>query len=631
MALSLSLVVLAVPYLVAAYVASVLFPRSREVVDAVGKWLQIRAFPNAHENEIQLFALLRILFGAILLGRAFFVAVLLTTGELTGLHGAVILIEGLAALALILGVGTQFALIVFVFFSAHSGAAIMGTSNLTNDVGAMLAVFLFLTQSGRAVSIDNLLMTRFSIRAFWLLYSQNPPNSNAVAVFRALGVFSYWCLCVYSLSMHLSEPMWVSGIAGPVLLSHNFLSTYSAFFEAVFANSNPMVMAAKISIWMMMVWYVTVFPFVLLGGWFRKYMILWGIAFFLLTSQILDLSCLAEVEFIFWAALFWPAAWGVGAAAPLLLFYDDGCNLCDRTVRFLVTVDLFNRIVPMPASRSQNELREAGITFDAAMQDLYGFDSSFSRAFSGYDLYVELCRRVAVLWPLLPLLLLGKVFGLGPWVYRGIARRRRALFGECKRAWTPSSRSSLKPERTPCGQVQIAIAAVILFSGAGYFLSMPIHSIGKTGSENHVTRLAQVFGIAPINVFNTVDLRTAEQWYTLESIGFEPGLLPLLRPDGSRRWWHWSDRTYVGGTIPFRRREIGREGCALDREDYVKAQVKRFGTLHLEKTSAPQGTYSFRYRQFHRPLPSSKDLVENRYVIQPATERCSRVFDVTLS
>ena len=240
------------------------------------------------------------------------------------------------------------------------GEQILRTSTLANDVGAMVAVFFILTESGRTLSVDSWLIRRFPVLRPLLWYGKNIPGDTPVTIAKFLLAFSYWLMCVYSFSMHLNEPAWMTGVAGPLLFVSNFMSRFHAFFEPILLESNFAVLLARISLFFMMVWYVMLIPWVLIGGWWRKFIIIWGILFFILSGFILQLSSLAYIEALMWIILFWPK-WGVDDTKKLLLFYDDKCNLCDRTVQFVRTVDIFDRVVLTPVSRNHDSLTQYGI------------------------------------------------------------------------------------------------------------------------------------------------------------------------------------------------------------------------------------------------------------------------------
>jgi hypothetical protein len=48
------------------------------------------------------------------------------------------------------------------------------------------------------------------------------------------------------------------------------------------------------------------------------------------------------------------------------------------------------------------------------LRDLLGVDPKSGETFAGYDLYIELTRRVLLIMPLWPLLALGRALRVGP-------------------------------------------------------------------------------------------------------------------------------------------------------------------------------------------------------------------------
>ena len=82
-------------------------------------------------------------------------------------------------------------------------------------------------------------------------------------------------------------------------------------------------------------------------------------------------------------------------------------------MRFLARADLFGIVSFRPLSRHQELLAKHGISSGDALQDLYGIDRS-GRVFAGYDLYTELARRMLLLVPAWPLLVLGRWLRAAP-------------------------------------------------------------------------------------------------------------------------------------------------------------------------------------------------------------------------
>lgn len=614
-------------FLITFVVLHVLVGRTRwahQRLERLGGFAMERAFPYAGEQEVFKFALARIALGMVLLWRAVNMFDLLPMSELTEPVGIVLLLEMVAALMLVFGVFTQYVLIYCMVFSWQAGEVFMTSATLGNDVAAMLSILLLMAQAGRVLSVDGWWISRggSGVRAF-LLYPAQLPSREANGLAKLVALFAYWVLCVYSLAVHLNEPAWMSGLAGPLLLTNNFMSPVSEWFVLMFEESPLAVGLARASLWVMMIWYAVVLPFVLLGGWWRRYVIVWGVLFFLFSLFILDLGSLAEIEFILWAALFWGSV-GVSRSSRLLVFFDDRCNLCDRTVQVVSALDVFGVVRLMPASRHQAELAQHGISFEQAMEDLYGVDAASGRIASGYDFYLALSRRVVLLWPVWPILLLGRWSGIGPRVYRFIAERRRALFGVCELGRPKITRyEDLLPDKVMTTTVKaVSVHAFVL--GWIFFFGIPAPYLGIDGYQNTAKLAARIYGIAPINVFNQTDLQMAENWFVLRSA--DAGrLIPVFNEEGERMEYHRSDRIYFGNTLQFRRREIGSTDCSFERQ---QQRIEYLARVWLDEVGMVPTGHRFLYRQYRQPLPDWNTLLGNRYVRQPRTEVCSVEFTV---
>lgn len=311
------------------YVFTRFVPFARELTERLGHYLLAHAFPSDTENEHDKFAILRILFGLILLVRAVNVQWLLLPEERFALPGLLSALEILAAAMLVLGILTQLALAFFVFVMWHIGEKVLGTSTLGNDIAAILSLLFMLTSAGRYLSLDALIIKRWGLIRTFLFYTKAGPDAITIALAKFAALFSYWLVCVYSLSMHINEPAWTTGVAGPLLLSNHFMSAWYEWFETLFIDNDVATFISRVLLWIMMFWYAAVLPLTLLGGWWRKYVIIWGILFFTLSLVVLNLGSLAEIEFVFWAALFWPLVpvhWSG-------LIFDNLPRICRNTVR----------------------------------------------------------------------------------------------------------------------------------------------------------------------------------------------------------------------------------------------------------------------------------------------------------
>ncbi len=547
-------------------------------------------------SEIPKFGLIRIIFGALLLNRLFYMWYLsYPTDWQNPIYVLTLFAELAAALAILLGFATQWAFVHQMLYQWHAGEAVLGNGTLGNDIAAILSLFLFLTNAGSRISLDGILTKRTPVLRPFLLYWGTSDRDVVVSKFIAL--FSYWLICIYSMAQHLAEPAWMKGFAGPQLLANNFMSVYHASFASYFETSEILVLLAKLGLWGMFPWYLGVLPLVLLGGWFRAYVIGWGILFFVLSHCVLQLGWLAEFEWLLWASLFLYSSRKVDVA------YDDKCNLCDRTIQFLKLVDLSGNICLRPVSKSKSWLDERGITQESALYDLHAWDRKQKKLYSGYDFYLTLSASIAPLMPLWPVLMLCRITAIGPQVYRIVADRRIRMLGACK---MPSQkREWVSPQnyaRVSFSSCRSAIAMHVIILGAFYTAGIPWRFVGWSGFQTPFAAAAHYYGIAPIDVFNKTDLRMAENWFTLKSEKNQ--IVPIFNPDGSRGWYHKSDRIYFGGTLRFRRMVIGRNDCHYNNPRW-KHLINQILLLHKRITGE---TGPFIYTQYFSALADDKKI-----------------------
>ena len=82
---------------------------------------------------------------------------------------------------------------------------------------------------------------------------------------------------------------------------------------------------------------------------------------------------------VIWASLnsysgcfFWTKI-GIDNRRKIRIFYDDRCNLCDKTVRFIGIVDLFGRVIFAPlSSKKSAEINGKRRECECCSGDLHG-------------------------------------------------------------------------------------------------------------------------------------------------------------------------------------------------------------------------------------------------------------------
>lgn len=586
-----------------------------------------RALPSS-VGEQPKFAMIRLGFGIVLSWRA--TEVLLYLGP-ADYHDRQILFFAIlnlvAGIAVLLGFLCQYTLIFLVVVQWHLGEYVLGTSTLGNDVAAILAVLLLLVNSGRTFSVDAWIVQRFRRLRAPLLYYAGPPTPASITTAKWLAIFSFWLICLYSLSMHLNEPAWKTGTAGPLLFTNNFMTGPHEVMGHLFADNQWAVFFARLALWSMMPWYALLVPCVLIGSIARFYAIFWGLSFFVFSLALLKLGWLAENELLLWAGIFWSRT-GITTPQEFSLAFDEKSKVCDRAAQFVRLVDVFDRIKLVPASENLEWLQSHGISDGRAMTDPHGIDEVTGRTVSGYDCCTRVARHVVLLWPAYPIFLIGKWLRIGTATYGWISRHRDASLGADTAPSTKRTARSLDVADNDVPQLTVARAMFlhVTFLGVFFLVAIPAPYIGHPGQPSPLAEGAHIYGMAPINVFNETDLRMAENWFTLSLLSdHRETLLPILAEDGSRLGYHASDRVYFGKTLQWRRRHIDQSGCFFHEDE---EEIRYFVSIYLRKQGLPAGEYRVRYRQYFEPLPGPALITRNEYVRQPREVRCTDDFTV---
>ncbi len=233
--------------------------------------------------------------------------------------------------------------------------------------------------------------------------------------------------------------------------------------------------------------------------------------FFIFSGHVLNIKSLGVYEYVLFVLVFWSHALIDGRSRhALMIFFDDRCNLCDRTVKILGWLDLFHRLEFKPLSRNIELARQHGVSKDEALIDLVGV-SPIGRIYRGYDLYQRITALVALTLPLWPVLFVGRIGLVGPMAYRFVADHRRRFFGVCE-----FGRYRPLPEWEPATTREsstifyaVVLSFLVLFGAYAARLPIVMESFpGLARMSNKIFGHAPVaFGLGPIDVFNEADLK----------------------------------------------------------------------------------------------------------------------------
>lgn len=438
----------------------------------------------------------------------------------------------LLSLAVMVGLFTPFAVFFLMGGANILADNFLGASTLGTMVFSIVMLLCLLAPAGRTLSVDRWLVNRgtplLADMVGWQLRISGACSHNRLLWAKFVSLLAYFCVCLYSITWHLNDEAWTSGmVLAWVMLSPMAMPTLAGTGWAMYEWSPWLyVNVTRLICVGMFAWYVLVLPGLFMGRWFRAYAIYWGLCFFLVSTFGLSLSYLGLYELLFWFALFGAGGITGARSGTILVLFDDRCNLCDRTVRSLAWLDIFGRCEFLPIRRNLDFAQRHGITLEQGLTDLIGIetDSGKSEHHAGYALYLLLSKRLLLLWACYPILLLGKWTGLGPWVYRWVADRRTRLFGVCETSTLPDRFTRLGQDRhldVDTGDASLklrgdvfplGVSLAVLLMAASFLVRLPVkgeHSVDgvlASASRSLLGAAPLGFGIGKINVFNAEDL-----------------------------------------------------------------------------------------------------------------------------
>jgi predicted DCC family thiol-disulfide oxidoreductase YuxK len=173
----------------------------------------------------------------------------------------------------------------------------------------------------------------------------------------------------------------------------------------------------------------------------RPFLALWGLAFHLGNLLVLKIwfttLMAAYVSLIDWTA----ARRFLSSLVrdPLLVFYDDGCGRCRRTVAILRSLDLFDALEPVagsdPRRRAYPQITDEMLAGDLCVV-------AAGRRAAGYDAYAWIAESVLLLWPIAAIMRFRPISALGRRVYRPVAGSRHCPLAAPKTKQRAATRRS---------------------------------------------------------------------------------------------------------------------------------------------------------------------------------------------
>jgi predicted DCC family thiol-disulfide oxidoreductase YuxK len=110
-----------------------------------------------------------------------------------------------------------------------------------------------------------------------------------------------------------------------------------------------------------------------------------------------------------------------------MLLYDGRCGFCLKSVRWLRVLDLFGYVDPLDFHRQPNlTALSPNLTPERCRSEIVLIEPN-GRLSGGFEAFRRLCRRLPVLWGLLPFVYLPGASWVGTRIYRWVATHRYLL------------------------------------------------------------------------------------------------------------------------------------------------------------------------------------------------------------
>lgn len=114
----------------------------------------------------------------------------------------------------------------------------------------------------------------------------------------------------------------------------------------------------------------------------------------------------------------------------IVVLYDGWCPFCIKTVSLLKRIDFFNN-VSYQSFREKNIVENYGVHLNRLEARMHAFNHT-NQVFEGIDAFILISKKVPLLFPLLPILIVSKKLGLGQKTYDFIAGKRVLKLNNCE-------------------------------------------------------------------------------------------------------------------------------------------------------------------------------------------------------
>lgn len=518
------------------------------------------------EHELKKIAILRIFLGLIVLIRyleIFYTISIFSPGMLAVQSILLFVIIVLFIFGIFTPVATLALIICVNWFDSLAATGTLGTNILTQ-----LLIVMFLVNHGLYGSVDSWLMQSKnffsnSIKSIYKILGKPSKDSIRTAYF--FGFLFYAFTSLGAIILHIEDSYWLQGLTLQSALTNSYLfKFYESMrqFESLFPNILYMMSALGVIIQSIFQFLMIPLIFFSLG---RKFVVLWGLIFFIISLVGINLSYLPHVEIIFWLMIFFT----IKPKSEVSIIYDDHCNLCTKGMLFFKAINYNGRYSFIALSKNRELYEAEGLSEKEVRTYMVGWKDK--KQYIGYELYIIMAKANPLLWIFLPILYLGRFQNIGAKVYSYIAERRYKFLGVC----SVSSEDIIKKELSLDFLMSKRLVLQSLYFGLGIVLLLFVLFSAPTGIKESMDRTSSrslliafsKFGLMVPNVFNYTDLSMGNHWLVMHRVNDgQLELVPITGLDGKRLNYenfdflnfsnHNSDFFYFGNTLRYRRHMI---------------------------------------------------------------------------
>lgn len=105
--------------------------------------------------------------------------------------------------------------------------------------------------------------------------------------------------------------------------------------------------------------------------------------------------------------------------------------MCTSITQKWANIDTF-QIIAFKSFRQQENIKDINIPLDKLELEMYCKNEKKQKFYKGIDAIFQICLRIPLLWIFVPILYLSIVIGIGDWIYKYIAKKRKIVpIGHC--------------------------------------------------------------------------------------------------------------------------------------------------------------------------------------------------------